>query len=84
MAVRAIRSTFIRLVLIAGLAVALFVSSISVGQPTDASAAPMSCAQAIKMSHMYIAIGDAYSLAGMGTTAAAYYGRAQGVLEAAC
>ena len=49
-----------------------------------ASAKPMSCSQAIMMSQHYISTGDIFYALGQYSTASAYYGRAQGVLEAAC
>jgi hypothetical protein len=49
-----------------------------------ASAMPMSCSQAVKMSGVYIATGDVFYALGDYVTAAKYYGRASGVVEAAC
>jgi len=49
-----------------------------------ASAKPMSCSHAISMSRAYIATGDVYYALGHYSLASSYYGRAQGVLEAAC
>jgi hypothetical protein len=67
----------------AELAVAL-VGSVAVGQPTDASAAPMTCSQAIKMARFYDAVGDTYDALQNPRMSAYYYGQAQGVFEGAC
>lgn len=49
-----------------------------------ASAKPMSCSHAINMSRAYIATGDVFFALGQISLAASYYGRASGVVEAAC
>ena len=72
-----------RAALVAGLAVAL-VGSVAVGRPTDVSAAPMTCSQAIKMARFYDAVGDTYEALQNPRMAAYYYGLAQGVFEGAC
>lgn len=50
----------------------------------SASAMPMSCSHAMKMYKFYMATGDVFFALGNMSTASAYYGRASGVLEAAC
>ena len=50
----------------------------------SASAAPKTCEQALALARAYIAAGDVMFALGHTSAAAGYYGRAQGVIEAAC
>jgi hypothetical protein len=50
----------------------------------SASAAPMTCSQALQKARMYSAIGNAWLIAGSPAQAAYYAGLAKGVMEAAC
>jgi hypothetical protein len=66
---------------------ALAAATIGVGglvAAPSASAAAMSCSHAMNMHQFYMATGDVFFALGQISTAAAYYGRASGVLEAAC
>ena len=66
---------------------ALAALAISVGglvAAPSASAQPMSCEVAHHVADNYTWLGDYYFAHGMYSAAAAYYGRANGVLEAAC
>ncbi len=66
---------------------ALAVAAIVVGglvTAPSASAAPKTCEQALALSMAYIAIGDVLVAYGHSAAGAGYYGRAQGVVEAAC
>jgi hypothetical protein len=72
-----------RAALVAGLAVAL-VGSVAVGWPTDVSAAPMTCSQAIRMAQVYYAAGEMYEALQKPMMAAYYYGQVKGVLAGAC
>jgi hypothetical protein len=49
-----------------------------------ASAQPMTCSVALSLSQAYIATGDIFYALGNYSLASRYYGRAQGVVEAAC
>jgi len=50
----------------------------------SASAMPKTCAQAQQLARAYILIGDMLYAGGHYSAAAGYYGRAEGLLEAAC
>lgn len=51
----------------------------------SASAMPRyTCSQAIALSKTYIATGDVFYALGNYSTASQWYGRAQGIVEAAC
>jgi hypothetical protein len=50
----------------------------------SASAMPMSCSHAMNMYRYYKATGDVFFALAHVSMAAGYYGRAQGVIEAAC
>jgi hypothetical protein len=50
----------------------------------SASAMPKTCAQAQQLADAYILIGDMLYAGGHYAAAAGYYGRAEGLLEAAC
>ncbi len=65
-------------------AATLATAGIGLAAAPVASAKPMTCSQAMMMSQHYISTGDIYLALGHSSLAAAYYGRAQGVLEAAC
>ena len=61
MALRGIRSTVQRIVIVAGLAVALLVGSVALGPQSDASAAPMHCTLAeweIRTAFAYLEAGN--------------------------
>jgi hypothetical protein len=53
MAVHSIRSTISRFVVITGLAASLLVGSYALVQPTDASAAPWTCEDAVRWYNLY-------------------------------
>ena len=66
---------------------ALSVAAIVVGglvTAPSASAAPKTCEQALALARAYIATGDVLLALGHSAAAAGYYGRAQGLIEAAC
>ena len=66
---------------------ALAALAISVGglvAAPSASAMPKTCAQALQLAKVYIAAGDVLYASGAYSAAAGYYGRAQGLIEAAC
>ena len=65
-------------------AATLATAGIGLAAAPVASAKPMSCSQALMMSQHYISTGDIYYALGQYSLASSYYGRAQGVLEAAC
>jgi hypothetical protein len=73
-----------RAALIAGLAGALFVGSVAVGQPSDVSAAPMTCAQARRMALVWVATGDMYDQLRNPGEANYWYGLALGVVQGSC
>jgi hypothetical protein len=62
-------------------AVAIGVGGLVAAPPASAM---YSCSQAMTMYRIYMAHGDVFMSLGNYSTAAAYYGRAQGVLEASC
>jgi hypothetical protein len=65
-------------------AATLATAGIGLAAAPVASAKPMTCGQAMSMARLYIATGDVYYSLGQYSLASAYYGRAQGVVEAAC
>lgn len=68
-------------------AAALAALAISVGglvAAPSASAMPKTCAQAQQLARAYIAVGDMMYASGAYSAAAGYYGRALGLIEAAC
>ena len=65
-------------------ATTLATAGIGLAAAPVASAKPMTCSQALGVARAYIATGDIYFSQGQWSLAAAYYGRAMGVLEAAC
>lgn len=78
MAARGMRSAVARFVVVAGLAVALFVGSLTLGGAQDTSAMPKySCAQAIKLVEINLATGNVFYALGNYQTASFYYGKAQ-------
>jgi hypothetical protein len=70
-----IRSSVVRLVLVACLAVTLVGGSIALSSPSEASAAKYTCAQALSLSRMWLSIGDVYYSVGSYAAAAAAYGK---------
>jgi hypothetical protein len=76
------RSPVTRLVVVAGLAVTFVAGSVALGQPTDASAAPRTCKEALMLSQMYINHSHAFLAIGDAVKAAYYAGKAEGVLIA--
>jgi len=65
-------------------AATLATAGIGLAAAPVASAKPMTCSQAIGMAGLYSATGDIFYSQGQYSLASAYYGRAQGVIEAAC
>jgi hypothetical protein len=65
---------------------ALAAATIGVGSlaTAPAASAAMSCSHAINLSRAYLATGDVFFALGHISLAASYYGRASGVVEAAC
>ena len=63
-------------------AAAIFVGGLATAP--SASAAPKTCQQALALARVYIAAGDVMLGLGHSAAAAGYYGRAQGLIEAAC
>jgi hypothetical protein len=56
----------------------------SVVAAPSALAAPKTCAQAKQLALVYILIGDMLRAGGHPAAASGYYGRAEGLLDAAC
>ena len=68
-------------------AAALAALAISIGglvAAPSASAMPKTCGQAQQLASAYIAVGDMLYASGAYSAAASYYGRALGLIEAAC
>jgi hypothetical protein len=77
MAARKFRSIIARFVVVAGLAVALFVGSAAAFQPAGASAMPQyTCEQAFTLGEIWYAYGQVMFSLGQMTNAAAAWGKA--------
>ena len=66
---------------------ALAAATIGVGglvAPPSASAKPMSCKTALALSQAYIVIGNMLRNGGNPAAATYYFGKAEGVMQAAC
>jgi hypothetical protein len=65
----------------------LVAASIGVGSlaaAPSASAMPMTCSQALALAHNYIEIGKVFLNLGQPANAAYYFGKADGIMDAAC
>jgi hypothetical protein len=71
-----IRSSLLRLVFVAGLAVTLIGGSIALSTPSEASAAKYSRSQALQLSQIWLNTGDIFYALGNYVGAANAYGKA--------
>jgi hypothetical protein len=82
--VRGMRSAVARLVVVAGLAIAIFVGSVAVGGSSEASAMPLTCAQALAMSEYMLSVSNVYLGLGDYQRASYYLGKADAYASSSC